>query len=152
LLFFFPQVLQAQEQVLVLGPADFLPAREDTDYFQNGYQIFSETGATYRDFVAPIHLPEDSRILKTVVFYVDNHAGNVQVVLYRANLFTEAYNIISQWVSSGISTSRQTAKVYPNWAYNRIKNGGYTYYIGLTFLDSTAGSNISVFGIKIFYN
>jgi hypothetical protein len=150
-LFLSPLLLQSQEQYLMLGPSDMLPYMDDNDYSHSGVELYSENVATHRYFYAPIHLPDGVRLKRVILFYYDDHGGNIQLDVYRENLYTGATNTICTWSSAGTSTSRQIQTIGANWTYNLISNGGYTYFLKIYFTDSTAGNATRFFAAKIVY-
>jgi hypothetical protein len=145
-----PIGLQGQEMSLMLGPPDFIPQANE-DYFMFRDQLFPYTGTAYRTFFAPVHLPEDVRIKKVVIYYKDEHAtSNLFVTLYRCNNYTLSSSILCDWNSSGFATGWQQHTAYANWAFNKVKNGGYHYVIRINF-NSDSTNEVILYAIKIIY-
>jgi hypothetical protein len=147
---FAPMVIQAQEMTLMLGPPDFVPQTNE-GYFMFRNQLFPYTGTVYRTFFAPVHLPNNVRIKRVVIYYKDEHAtSNIFVTLYRCNTYTLDSNILCDWNSSGTTSGWQQHTAYANWSFNEVQNGGYHYVFRINF-NSDSTNEVMLYAIKIIY-
>ena len=147
--FLIPMLLQAQEVSIMLGSFDFVPYQDDNDYWRNADGFYSESGAVYRYFSAPLHLPEGVRIKRVVLFFHDSGASGVQLRVYRNNKYSGAQDeVIGTHTSSG-TPGDSTLTANANWTYNLVQNTGYSYSLRIHFTGS--GSAYKFFGARVFY-
>jgi len=134
---------------IILNPSDFNQYQDDNDYAYDEDYLFCRAGSSGRLFYAPVHLPHDARITSVVAFYMDNDAsGNVEVIMYKRNIYTRDYTEMCYHMSSGASSGIQRYKMAPIMS-NRIDNGGYVYNVRVHFTDP--GENTRLYRIKILY-
>jgi hypothetical protein len=149
LFFLFPLVLQAQEQSLMLGPADFAPYLDDHDYVRRSYELYSTSGASNQYFYAPIHLPNGVRLKRVVLFFHDSGSGFLLLNVIRDNKYNfYSEDVIGFTLTSG-TPGNSTLTAGANWAYNLINNNGYTYTLMIHFNES--GSEYKFYGAKVIY-
>jgi len=137
---------------IILGPHDFHPQSEDTDYEKNDLQIYMMPGSAESYFSAPVHLPQGAKVTSVVVFYYDDWgSGDLIVSFKKVNAYTAAETFMADWRSSGQVASRQVHKISPITGGNTIDNGGYVYRVMVLFEDPSAQTLVKLHAVKILY-
>ena len=147
--FLIPMLLQAQEESIMLGSMDFVPYQDDNDYWRNATEFYSETGAIYRYFSAPIHLPDGVRLKRVTLFFHDSGASGVQMRVYRNNKFSGNQDQVIGTTTSSGTPGDGSIVAYASWTYNLIQNTGYSYSLRIYFEGS--GSAYKFYGARVVY-
>jgi hypothetical protein len=143
-------LLQAQEQYLMIGAADFIPHQDQADYYLHAEGLYAQSADTVKYYYAPLHLPEGVRIKRVVLFFYDNSSGNLQLSVYRNNKYTGGQDYIIGLTYTSGTPGDSTLTAYANWAYNLISNGGYSYVLRIHFTTAD-GSALKFYGAKVIY-
>ena len=99
---------------IVLSPAAFLPYSGSTIYQAGTSWLFVSSASLDSVFMAPVDLPDGVRITSIVVFYTDDSAsGNVQITLFKVNIYTDVATSMANWISSSDSSAYQNHKISP---------------------------------------
>jgi hypothetical protein len=146
--------------VLLSGPAfaDFIhiPAASFTgDSSQlrvnNGYYLYAQD--SIGSLHAPVELPHGAIIKSMRIFFLDNHAtGDLEVHLYRRNLYNGDYLELFYLESSGASNTDRfevDSTIYPAPSYRRVYNNACQYYIKAYF--GGYGTTLRLYGVTIEY-
>lgn len=137
---------------ILLGPHDFNPLSENTDYVKNDLYIHMMPGSAELSFSAPVHLPQGAKVTSVVVFYYnDSNPGAFNVSLKKVNVYTGLETYMAEWHSSVQLPSRQFYKISPITGGNTINNGGYVYRVMVYFDDPSAQSLVKLYAVKIIY-
>ena len=143
----------AQADSLMLAASDFIPAQPNDPGLDCyiGWHLYNYSGATYRHFFAPVHLPQGAQISSVVVYYKDNCSGSVNIQLERRNMYTLTVQEMAEWDTEGEVDGLRNYKITPV-LYWTINNEGYCYWVYLYFNDSSAGEDLIIYGVKLNYN
>ena len=135
---------------LMLTASDFVPGIPNYPNLDCyiGWDLYINTGITYRYFFAPFHLPKGAQINSIVMYYQDNSTGYINLQMERRNMITLAVHDMADWSTSGEVSGLQNHKISPI-SYRTINTEGYTYWIALYYSD--VGSELTVYGVKINY-
>ena len=138
---------------IFLSPADFETFFDDnhmvTDYYKGDY-LHNYAGATYRHFLAPVHLPEGASITSVTVIYEDDSTGAITVYVKRRNMYSHVTQSMATWSTTGDVSGWRSYKI-THLTYPNINNEGYGYWVWLYFSDQNAGTDLRIDGIKINY-
>jgi hypothetical protein len=149
ILFFFTGTAQADS--IMLTASDFVPAQPANTGLDCyiGWHLYNYSGATYRHFFAPVHLPQGAQVTSVVVYYEDDSTGYISVELERRNMYSLTVQEMADWDTTGDVSGLRNYKIQPI-LYWTINNEGYVYFVYLYFSDT--GSDLTIYGIKINYN
>jgi len=148
---FFSGPVQADS--LMLAASDFVPGQPnhpDLDCY-TGWELYNYSGAGYRYFFAPVHLPQGAQVTSIVVYYQDNSSGYIDIFMERYNMYTLNCQQMGQLETSGEMSGFRNSKISPI-SYWTINNEGYVYWMKLWFSDADANTDLTIYGIKINYN
>ncbi len=125
----------------------------NTDPFINAAVLYIQSGGTVSSlFYAPLHLPDNAKIVAMTVFFVDQSSKDFQVRIWRTKLYSVDVSQIVSWSSSGaIMGLRNDKTTNVNFAYNKIMNSGATYHIEVTFPNGGDATNLVLYAVRIFY-
>jgi len=116
--------------------------------FYCGWYLHNNIGATYRDFFAPVHLPEGAQITSLIVFYEDNSPSYINVRMARNNMYTNTVQTMAEWNSTGQVNGWRTYKMYPV-NYRGISNSGFGYVLYLHF--GSSDDELKIRGVRVIY-
>jgi hypothetical protein len=137
---------------LLLGPHDFHPVEEDTVYLRNELHLYLMPSSTSYGFFAPVHLPQNAKITSVVIFYYDGaDPEDIHIYLEKINKYNKSGTTMADWNTLGQTFSDQIHKIFPIIGGNSIDNGGYTYYVKVSFSHSSGGANLKLYAVKIIY-
>ena len=146
LFFLLPMLVHAG--VLILGPADFQPYSDNNDYFMNSERLYSESGAIYRYFYAPVHLPDGAKITRVLISYYDNSASSIEVSMFRMNIWGgNSQQMFSSSTTGEADYMRKDTVVGSTISYKWINGKKYIYSCRVYF--SSGGSNLKLYAVKI---
>ena len=143
----------AQADSLMLTASDFIPGQpgdSGVDCYI-GWTLYNHVGATYRYFFAPVHLPQGAQVTSVVVYYEDDSTGYIEVDLTRRNMYSLTVQDMTDWATTGDTPGLRNTKISPV-LYWTINNEGYVYFVYIYYSDADAGSDLSIYGVKINYN
>ena len=143
----------AQADSLMLTGSDFIvgqPNNSGTNCYI-GWEVFNYTGADYRYFFAPVHLPTGAKVTSVVVYYEDDSTGYINIQMERRNMYSLVTQDMANWNTTGDMSGVQNHKISPIM-YWTINNEGYTYWMSLWFSDPNASVDLMIYGVKINYN
>jgi hypothetical protein len=151
LFIFIPGIAQADSYMITAS--DFIPGQPDDSGLDCyiGWHLYNHSGATYRHFFAPVHLPDGAQITSVVVYYEDDSTGYISVELERRNMYSLTVQEMADWDTTGDTAGLRNHKISPI-LYWTINNEGYVYFLYLYFSDGSAGSDLTIYGIKLNYN
>ena len=143
----------AHSDSLMIPASTFIPGGPNHPGLDsyNGEELFNYFGATYTLFFAPVHLPQNAQVTSVVVYYQDNSAGHINIQFERRNLVSLAVHDLAEWDTEGEVSGLRNHKISPI-SYGMINNEGYTYWLFLRYSDGSAGTDLTIYGIKINYN
>ena len=148
---FFLLPLLVHADVLILGPADFLPYADNCNYSMNGRYIYSALGASCRSFYAPIHLPDGAKISRVLISYYNNSTTYTEVDMHRMNIWSgSVQTMFSSYTYGGADQIRKKTVVGSTISYKWINGLKYIYYLKLYFNKS--GSDLRLYAVKIEYS
>jgi hypothetical protein len=137
---------------LILNASDFLPQKDDNDFQLTDDSFYAESGSSFRDFFAPVHLPQNACVKSLVIYYYDNDdQGEIEVKLTKCNAYNGMATNMADWMSSGLLDSMQIHKITSITGDGMINNRAYLYFVHVFFTDGGGASNVMISGIKITY-
>jgi hypothetical protein len=137
---------------LILNASDYLPQKDDSDFQLTDECFYAEAGASFRNFFAPVHLPQDACVKNIVIYYYDNDGqGEIEVKLTKCNVYNGIATNMATWLSSGSLDAMQMHKISSITGDDKINNRAYLYFVHVFFTNGDGGSDIKIYGIKITY-
>jgi hypothetical protein len=158
----FPAITYADQYYDQYPGIAFQPQTPDLIYEktgQNGMWHDDATAIPRYYCEVNFNVPDGSTyFIKSIgVRYLDNLInGNVQVHLYRKNLYTGADHIVASWQSShlGGSSSEMTASQGTNAGYKLVDTKKFAYWLIAFFMmdgDVSPGEQLKLFQVRIHY-
>ena len=140
----------ASADSIMINASDFVCGEDHTTGvdFYCGWYLHNNAGATYRDFFAPVHLPEGAQVTSLIVFYKDNSPSYINVRMARNNMYTNNVQTMAEWNTTGQINGWRTYKMQPV-NYNGINNDGYGYFVYLYFVGTD--QELKLRGVRINY-
>jgi len=149
LLMFLPPIIQAQTKSRFIPAYAFLPRDGDPTWgFESGYMYLKDTSIVGAAAAAPVRLPDGAIITKVVMRYWDNGDADLQMQLWRRNMYTDEEQQLTVFGTDGSEALWRLDEEDNIWG-PRISNSGYSYYLFVNFTGK--GLDYRLAGVKIIY-